>query len=36
MLLIPASAETAGHGTTGMAKFYKRELEELLRTAPRM
>lgn len=35
LLLIPASEETRGHGTTGMAKFYKRELEELLRTAPR-
>jgi homoserine O-acetyltransferase/O-succinyltransferase len=32
--LIPASDQTRGHGTTGMAKFYKRELEELLRTAP--
>ena len=33
--LIPASAETRGHGTTGMAKFYVRELEALLRDAPR-
>ena len=33
--LIPASAETRGHGTTGMAKFYTNELAELLRTAPR-
>jgi homoserine O-acetyltransferase len=33
--LIPASAETRGHGTTGMAKFYVRELETLLRDAPR-
>ena len=32
--LIPSSAETRGHGTTCMAKFYKQELEELLRTAP--
>jgi homoserine O-acetyltransferase len=32
--LIPSSAETRGHGTTGMAKFYKQQLEELLRTAP--
>jgi homoserine O-acetyltransferase len=32
--LIPASDETRGHGTTGMAKFYKQQLEELLRTAP--
>jgi homoserine O-acetyltransferase/O-succinyltransferase len=33
--LIPASDETRGHGTTGMARFYKQQLEELLRTAPR-
>ncbi len=33
--LIPASAETRGHGTTGMAKFYVNELEALLRRAPR-
>jgi homoserine O-acetyltransferase len=33
--LIPASEETRGHGTTGMAKFYARELGELLETAPR-
>ena len=32
--LIPASDETRGHGTTGMAKFYKQQLEELLRPAP--
>lgn len=35
LLVIPASEETRGHGTTGMAKFYKQELHELLRTAPR-
>ncbi len=35
LLLIPASAETSGHGTTGEARFYKRELQELLDTAPR-
>jgi homoserine O-acetyltransferase len=33
--LIPASEETRGHGTTGMAKFYKQQLQELLQTAPR-
>ena len=33
--LIPASEDTRGHGTTGMAKFYARELRELLETAPR-
>jgi len=34
-LLIPASPDTRGHGTTGMAKFYKKELAELLERAPR-
>jgi homoserine O-acetyltransferase len=33
--LIPASSETRGHGTTGMAKFYKQPLQELLQSAPR-
>lgn len=32
--LIPASVETRGHGTTGSAKFYKQQLEELLRSVP--
>ncbi|HSC96032.1 MAG TPA: alpha/beta fold hydrolase [Burkholderiales bacterium] len=35
VLLIPASDQTAGHGTTGQAKFWKDELAELLRAAPR-
>jgi homoserine O-acetyltransferase len=35
VLLIPASDQTAGHGTTGQARFWKEELAELLRTAPR-
>lgn len=35
LLLIPASEDTCGHGTNGLARFYKRELNELLRTAPR-
>lgn len=34
-LVIPASAETVGHSTTGFAKFWKREMAELLSTAPR-
>jgi homoserine O-acetyltransferase len=34
--LVPASDQTSGHGTTGQARFYKKELEELLKTAPRM
>jgi homoserine O-acetyltransferase len=36
VLLIPASAETRGHGTTGMAKFWKGELEKVLGSAPRL
>ena len=35
VLLIPASDETSGHGTTGRAKFWKKELAELLQRAPR-
>ena len=31
LLLIPASDETRGHGTTGNARFYKQQLEEWLR-----
>jgi len=33
--LIPASDQTAGHGTTGQARFWKQQLGELLQTAPR-
>ena len=33
--VIPASAETRGHATTGMAKFWKEELRGLLERAPR-
>jgi len=36
VVLIPASENTAGHGTTGMAKFYQRELGEVLQSAPRL
>jgi homoserine O-acetyltransferase len=35
LLLIPASEATTGHGTTGNAKFYARELKEFLDAAPR-
>ncbi len=35
LLLIPASAATRGHGTTGMARFWKAELGEFLATVPR-
>jgi len=34
LYLIPASAETRGHLTTGNANFYAQPLRELLRTAP--
>jgi homoserine O-acetyltransferase len=34
LYLIPASDETRGHGTTGMAKFWKEQVRELLQTAP--
>ncbi|MFN7085739.1 MAG: alpha/beta fold hydrolase [Burkholderiales bacterium] len=34
-LLLPASADTRGHGTTGMARLYKQELAQLLQQAPR-
>jgi len=33
LYLIPASEETRGHGTTGMAKFWKAQLQELLQNA---
>ena len=35
-MLIPASDSTAGHGTTGSARWYARELAQLLETAPRL
>jgi homoserine O-acetyltransferase len=34
LYLIPASTETRGHLTTGNARFYSRQLQELLQTAP--
>jgi homoserine O-acetyltransferase/O-succinyltransferase len=34
LYLIPASTATRGHLTTGNAAFYKRQLQELLQTAP--
>jgi len=33
--LIPASEETRGHGTTGMARFWKQQVQDLLQKAPR-
>jgi homoserine O-acetyltransferase len=35
LFLIPASEETRGHGTTGLANFWKLQVQELLQTAPR-
>jgi homoserine O-acetyltransferase len=35
VLLVPGSEETAGHGTTARARFWKQELETLLKIAPR-
>ena len=34
LLLIPASEQTSGHLTTGNAKFYVRQLQELLQSTP--
>jgi homoserine O-acetyltransferase len=36
LYLIPASGDTRGHGTTGMAKFWKQQLADLLQVAPRL
>ncbi len=36
VLLIPGSEGTAGHGTTGQARWWKAELDSLLRSAPRL
>ena len=35
LYLIPASEDTRGHGTTGMTKFWKAQLQEFLATVPR-
>jgi len=35
LLLIPASAETRGHGTTAMARLWKQQLQEFMQAAPR-
>lgn len=35
-LIIPGSENTAGHGTTAQAKFWKQNLAELLQSAPRL
>ena len=36
VLLIPGSEQTAGHGTTFQARFWKQPLGELLQSVPRM
>jgi homoserine O-acetyltransferase len=36
LFLIPASEQTAGHGTTAQARFWKQELVPLLQSAPRV
>lgn len=36
LFVIPASAETRGHGTTGMARFWKARLAAVLKRAPRL
>ena len=35
LYLIPASEDTRGHATTGMAKFWKQQIQEFLAAAPR-
>ncbi len=35
LYLIPASDQTRGHGTTGMAEFYAAQLRDFLAAAPR-
>ncbi len=35
LLVIPASEETRGHGTTAMAKFWRQELRDLLEKTPK-
>jgi homoserine O-acetyltransferase len=36
LYLIPASGDTRGHGTTGLARFWKQQLADLLQAAPRL
>ena len=35
-LVIPGSPDTLGHGTTGNARFWKKEVTDLLQTAPKL
>ena len=34
VVMIPGSEQTRGHGTTGMAKFWKQDLAAFLQVAP--
>ncbi|WP_256373057.1 hypothetical protein [Ramlibacter montanisoli] len=34
--MIPVSEQTLGHGTTANARFWKQELEAVLKAAPRI
>jgi homoserine O-acetyltransferase len=36
LLLIPASAEARGHGTTGIARFWAPQLAEFLASVPKL
>jgi len=35
LYLIPGSEETRGHGTTGMARFWNKQLADFLASAPK-
>lgn len=35
ILMLPGGPDTAGHGTTGMARLYRKAIDDLLRDAPR-
>jgi homoserine O-acetyltransferase len=35
LYLIPASEDTRGHGTTGIAKLWKQQLQEFLQAVPK-
>ena len=35
-LVIPGGPDTFGHGTTGNARFWKKEVAELLQNAPKL
>ena len=34
LLLIPGGSDTAGHGTTGQARFWREELAAVLKQVP--